>query len=136
MISYNKSILDSNVCMDILFLIGRILFGGFFLYNGINHLNKQAALTGYAKSKKVPNPKAAVILGGLLLIVGGIGVLLGVYPEVALTSLLIFLVPTTFMMHAFWRSPEQERASEKIQFLKNMALIGAILMLYSLPWLG
>ena len=33
---------------DILLLVGRLLFGGLFLYNGINHFQNRAAMTGYA----------------------------------------------------------------------------------------
>ena len=41
------------------FLIGRLIFGGFFLYNGINHIKQRQMLSQYAASKKVPQPEAA-----------------------------------------------------------------------------
>jgi len=36
-------------------------------------------------------------------------------------------------MHAFWKEEGQTRVVEKIQFLKNMALLGAVLMLLAIP---
>lgn len=45
------------------FLIGRILFGGFFLYNGINHLRSAKDMAPYAGAKGVPAPELAVKLG-------------------------------------------------------------------------
>jgi putative oxidoreductase len=39
------------------FLIGRLLFGGYFLYNGINHLRNREQMAPYAESKGVPNQK-------------------------------------------------------------------------------
>jgi uncharacterized membrane protein YphA (DoxX/SURF4 family) len=48
--------------MKPLFLIGRILFGGLFLYNGINHFRQRRNLAQYAGSKHVPAPQAAVAL--------------------------------------------------------------------------
>ncbi|MBV9480644.1 MAG: DoxX family protein, partial [Acidobacteria bacterium] len=39
------------------FLIGRLVFGGFFLYNGINHLRNRKVLATHAQAKGVPNPE-------------------------------------------------------------------------------
>ena len=46
--------------MKAAFLLGRLMFGGLFLYNGINHLKQRQALSQYAGSKQVPNPDLAV----------------------------------------------------------------------------
>lgn len=50
--------------MKPVFLIGRILFGGFFLYNGINHFKNRNMLAQYAGAKNVPMPEAAVMASG------------------------------------------------------------------------
>ena len=63
------------------FLIGRILFGGFFLYSGIDHLRNYKSMAPYAESKGVSVPKAAVALSGVPLIVGGTSLLLGMKPK-------------------------------------------------------
>lgn len=116
--------------MEILMLVGRVLFGGFFLYNGLNHLMKKDELAGYAQYRGVPSPKAAVIASGVLLVLSGIGIIMGMYLHLALWGVIVFLVPTSIMMHKFWVEADQgARQIEKIQFLKNMALIGAALML-------
>ncbi len=46
--------------MSSVFLLGRLLFGGYFLYNGINHFRNHESLTQYAAAKDVPNSDAAV----------------------------------------------------------------------------
>ncbi len=123
--------------MDILFLIGRLIFGGYFLMNAWNHFKNLEGLTGYAASKGVPSPRAAVFMGGILLLLGGLGVIFGIAPEASLALLIIFLVPVSFKMHAFWKETDQNAAlMERVQFMKNMALVGALLMLYavSVPW--
>lgn len=114
-------------------LVGRILFGGFFLFNGVNHLTHVAAMAGYAGSRGVPSPDLAVVATGLLLVVGGASVLLGIAPRVGLLFLLVFLVPVTLTMHRFWAVPEAQRLPETIQFLKNTALTGAALALMAVP---
>src|SRR5262245_33564205 len=56
-------------------IAGRTVFGGYFLYNGINHFVNHEMMTEYARSKGVPAPAVAVAGSGLLLIAGGLSVL-------------------------------------------------------------
>lgn len=116
--------------MKILFLIARILYGGFFLLQGFNHFSKLTSYAQYAASKRVPAPSAAVIGSGVLLVLGALSVILGVYPEIGLILLAVFLLLVTPMMHRFWteRDP-QWRAVEMVNFLKNVALLGSALMM-------
>ena len=123
--------------MDVLFLIGRLIFGGYFIMNAWGHFKHLESITGYAQSKGVPSPRAAVFVSGVLLLLGGLGVVFGIAPEASLALLLIFLVPVTFKMHAFWKETDPNvKMMEQIQFMKNMALVGALLILYaiSVPW--
>ena len=53
-----------EVHMDDLFFVGRLIFGGFFIYNGINHFKQRKELADYAGAKKVPLPNAAVTATG------------------------------------------------------------------------
>ena len=53
------------------FMIGRLLFGGFFLYSGINHFKQREGMSQYAKGKNVPMPNVAVVASGAALVVGG-----------------------------------------------------------------
>ncbi|MEK7187162.1 MAG: DoxX family membrane protein [Patescibacteria group bacterium] len=119
--------------METVFFIGRILLGGYFLLNAYNHLFKSQTLTNYAVSKKVPVAKTSVIISGLLLLFGGYSILAGVRITMGVAALVLFLVPVTFSMHAFWKEEGQTRAMEQIQFLKNLALLGAVLMLLAIP---
>jgi len=50
--------------MKIPFLIGRLVFGGYFLYAGINHFKQRKPLAQQAGSKNVPMPEAAVTVSG------------------------------------------------------------------------
>jgi uncharacterized membrane protein YphA (DoxX/SURF4 family) len=116
--------------MEILLILGRILFGGFFIMSGINHFTNLGMMSGYAGSKNVPAPGLAVIASGVLLVVGGLSVLLGILPVIGLLFLILFLVPVSLLMHNFWTIQDpQARAAEQINFLKNVALTGAALAL-------
>jgi putative oxidoreductase len=116
--------------MEVLFLIGRILYGGFFLYNAFNHFLNFKMVSGYAASKGVAAPGFAAIIGGILLFLGGVSMILGLFPYYGVLCLVLFLVPVSFRMHAFWAVEDpQAKAMEQVNFSKNMGLLGAALMM-------
>lgn len=117
------------------FLVGRIIFGVYWLISSGGHLFfNRAALKGYAKSKHVPMPGVAISITGLLLLAGGAGILLGVYTAWAIGALIVFLLPATLIMHNFWLDKDPAaRASNIINFSKNMALVAVLLMLLAIP---
>jgi uncharacterized membrane protein YphA (DoxX/SURF4 family) len=119
--------------MKQLFLAGRILLGGFFLFSGARHFTGVTAMSAYAAAKGVPAPMAAVLVGGLLLLVGGVTLLLGILPRAGIAALMLFLVPVTIVMHGFWNETGTARVSDMSQFAKNVALMGSLLMLLAVP---
>jgi putative oxidoreductase len=116
--------------MELLLLIGRVLFGVFFIMSGINHFTNAGMMSGYAKSKNVPAAYLAVVGTGVMLVLGGLSVLLGLFPVVGLVLIIVFLLPTSVLIHDFWTVQDpQARAAEQVNFLKNLALAGAALAL-------
>jgi len=115
--------------MKALLVIGRAIFGGFFLYNGINHFKEQEGLTQYAGSKNVPQPNLAVLASGVALTVGGASLMLGMKPKLGSLAVLGFLATVSPTMHDFWNAGPSQRQNEMIHFSKNMALLGAALAL-------
>ena len=123
--------------MDILLVIGRVLFALIFINSGIAHLTKLNDMTGYAKFKKVPAAKLAVLVTGLMLIIGGLYIVFGVYADLGALLLALFLVPTAFMMHNFWTIQDpQAKQGEMINFFKNLSLAGAALIIFVLVGSG
>ena len=119
------------------FLLGRLIFGGFFLYNGINHLKEREQLTQYANAKHVPMADAAVVGSGIALIAGGSSILLGLKPKLGTLAIIGFLAGVSPMIHDFWRNEDpNQRMNDMINFSKNMALLGAALALMGVeePW--
>jgi uncharacterized membrane protein YphA (DoxX/SURF4 family) len=120
--------------MDYLFLLGRILFGGFFLVSSYRHFTQASVMAPYAASKGVPAPKIAVLGSGMLLALGSLSVLLGVRPKWGVLFLALFLIPVSLTMHNYWADKDpQMRQTNEIQFHKNLALLGAALMLLAIP---
>src|SRR5581483_6086097 len=119
------------------FMIGRLLFGGFFLYNGINHFVQREGMAQYAEGKNVPMPNLAVTASGAALIVGGASLLLGIKPKIGTAAVIGFLAGVSPVMHNFWKQEDpQQRQTEMIQLSKNMALLGGALALMGVeePW--
>jgi putative oxidoreductase len=114
--------------------LGRAIFGGYFLYNGVNHFANRGMLTEYARSKHVPAPEAAVPASGALILLGGLSVLTGVQPKIGASLIATFLLGVSPQMHDFWRIDDQEqRMHEFVNFTKNMALVGAACFVAAFP---
>jgi len=120
--------------MEYLFILGRILLGGYFIMSGYNHFKNLGMLTGYSQSKGVPMPKESVLVTGLMLVLGGLGILLGVYVGYSVLLLVLFLLGTLVKMHRYWEVADpMAKMGERVNFYKNIALLGALLMLLSIP---
>ena len=126
-----------DMAFGILFLIGRIIVGGYFLMAGFNHFAHADMMAGYASAKGTPSAKLAVIGTGVLLVLGGLSFLLGYHPTIGTILLVIFLLGVTFRIHNFWTiSDPQARMNEQVHFGKNVAMIGFLLMtlMINRPW--
>lgn len=116
--------------MNVVYLLGRIVLGGFFLMNAMNHFRQSQMMAGYAGSKGVPAAKLAVLGTGVQMLVGGLMLLVGWQVWVGALILILFLVPVAFVMHNFWAVQDpQARMMEMVQFMKNLAIAGALLMI-------
>jgi putative oxidoreductase len=119
------------------FLIGRMIFGGFFLYNGINHLRNRKDMSSYAASKGVPAAELAVTVSAMPLLLGGASLLVGIKPKAGAVAVLAFLAGVSPIMHDFWRNEDPaERNNNMTSFMKNLALAGAAIALLGVdePW--
>lgn len=123
--------------MKLPFLLGRLLFGGYFLYNGIHHFLERENMANYVRGKNVPSPNVAVLASGAALALGGASILLGIKPKAGAAALVGFLAGVSPVMHDFWNHEDPgQRQQEMINFTKNMALLGASVALMSVeePW--
>jgi putative oxidoreductase len=119
--------------MDIVELVGRLVFAGLFVYYGIAHFTRFQAFSGYARAKGTPAAGLAVGVTGLMLLAGGVLIALGAWADLGALMLVAFLLPVAFAIHPFWRERDPlARAGEEASFLKDVALGGAALTLFAL----
>ena len=68
-------------------------------------------------------------LNGAVQVAAGAMLALGVFPRLAALVLAGTLVPTTAAGHAFWAEEDPKvRAQQRVQFLKNTAMFGGLLL--------
>ncbi|MGI8616096.1 MAG: DoxX family protein [Actinomycetota bacterium] len=115
--------------MDILFLVGRILFGLLFIASGLmGHIAGYGQMRGYVQSKGLPLAGPAVLVSGIGIVAAGIGVIVG-RADFAALAITVFLFFTAFFMHRFWKEQDaMARINEMTQFQKDLALLGSALV--------
>uniref|UniRef100_A0AAU2K012 DoxX family membrane protein n=1 Tax=Streptomyces sp. NBC_00049 TaxID=2903617 RepID=A0AAU2K012_9ACTN len=118
--------------MDVLVLIGRLLFVVIFAMSGVAHLTKTRPMAGYAASRGVPLPRPATIASGLLMLAGSLSVAVGLWADLGALALAAFCLPVAVLMHGFWQDEDpQAQQMERIQFFKDTALFGAALLMFA-----
>jgi uncharacterized membrane protein YphA (DoxX/SURF4 family) len=109
-----------------LLALGRLVFGGYFLYSGLGHLMNHVVFAGLASARGVPFPDLAVLVTGVLIGIGGLAIMTGAAPRFGAAAIALFLIVVTPVMHAFWHDPTlEERAADLVNFTKNIGLLGA-----------
>ena len=117
--------------MGIVTLIGRIHFCITILNSARSHLTKVTMLAMYTASKHIPAPKLMVVVTGLMLLVGGLSILLGVWVKVGASLVVLFLIPTAFIMHNYWVIADpMGRAKDQAHFFKDLSLSDCALMFF------
>ena len=109
-------------------LAGRVLYSLIFIAAPVTHFTSGAV--GYATQSGVPMAGVLVPLSGVIAGLGGLCVLLGYQAKVGAWLLVVFLVPVTFMMHAFWTVQDpMMRQFQIAMFMKNISMLGAALFI-------
>ncbi|MEV7522060.1 DoxX family protein [Streptomyces sp. NPDC091371] len=118
--------------MDVVVLIGRLLFVVLFAVSGLGHLTKTPQMSSYAASRGVPLPVPAVIVSGVVLLVGAVSIGVGLWADIGALALAAFCLAAAVLMHAFWKESDPgARMMEQVQFLKDTALCGASLVMFA-----
>ena len=118
--------------MDVVFLVGRILFAMVFLFSGSTiHLLRARQGIEYARMYNVPAAELTVPLSGVIAVVGALSVVLGVWGDLGALLIVVFLAPVALLMHAFWKETDpQQQANQMAHFMKNVSMIGGALVLF------
>lgn len=105
-------------------LFGRVFLSLIFIHGAIGNITDFAGTQEGMAEMGLPFPSLLLIGNIVFQLVGAVSLILGLKVQWGAVILIIFLVPTTIVFHDFWNDPD-----EKIAFLKNVGLIGGLLLL-------
>lgn len=112
-------------------VLGRILLSTIFLMSAVgNKIPNFDKVAGYMAFNDVPSPKFMLVGAIAFLILGSLSVILGFKARWGAGLLLVFLILATYFFHDFWTLEDADAIKmQTIAFMKNMALMGAMLLI-------
>ena len=109
--------------------LGHMLLSGIFISGGASAFLQPGGRVSRVESAGIPEPHSAVVLNGAAMMVAGTALALDIAPKAAAAVLIGTLVPTTLVGHAFWQETDANaRRMQQTQFMKNLGLIGGLLL--------
>jgi len=119
---------DYSASRSVPALIGRILLAGIFLVSGYAKLSDPAGTIGYMQHAGIPNAGTLVYVAGAAELLGGLALLFGFLARLGAFGLFVLLIPTTFYFHHFWDLSGADAQMQMVNFMKNLAVMGGLLM--------
>ncbi|WP_448204001.1 DoxX family protein [Azospirillum sp. sgz302134] len=114
---------------DLLLLVARLLIGAIFVQSGFGKLMNLGGFAGSLASQGLPAPTLLAALGGAVEFFGGLAVVLGLWTRLAAAAVIVFTIMATLIAHRYWELPPEAQPMQRIQFMKNVAIIGGFFAL-------
>ncbi|HZN87301.1 MAG TPA: DoxX family protein [Burkholderiales bacterium] len=108
-------------------LLGRLLLAYIFVLNGYGKIAGFAGTAKYMASKGMPLIEPLLVGTILIELVGGLMLAVGWKARWAAWAFFLWLIPVTFIFHAYWSVPPEQVMAQTIQFQKNLAIMGGML---------
>jgi putative oxidoreductase len=116
---------------NLVYALGRVAVVAVFVWSGVGKLMAPAGLTGMLSSKGFPMPMLLTYVAGLAEVVFGLLVAIGWQTRIASIALIAFTIVATLVAHDFWNMTGAARTGNQIQFFKNLAMVGGLMLLMS-----
>ena len=114
---------------DLIALIGRIAVAILFVTSGWGKMMDFGGTAGFIASNGIPLPQVATAITIVVELGLGLAIALGWQTRSAAAVIALWLIPTTFIFHNFWSAPAAEVMMQQINFMKNVSIFGAMLLL-------
>ena len=110
-------------------LLARILLAFIFLQSGFDKVLNYGKSIGLMTARGVPEPQILLPLAIAVLFMGGAMILVGWKARLGALALIAFMIPVTLYFHGYWAYPEPQQLNQFHHFVKNLAIIGGLLMI-------
>lgn len=101
------------------------------MVSGVAKLTDPEGAIGYMQSVGIPSAGVLVWIAGLAELAGGLAIATGFLARIAAAGLVVFLVITTYAFHDFWNLAGAERQTQMVQFMKNLAILGGLGLIFA-----
>lgn len=118
---------EINTAHDAMALIGRLLVAYMFVPSGFSKLLGFAGTAGYIASKGVPFPEICAAIAVAAELGLGLAILVGFQTRWSALGLAIFVAVITPIFHNYWAVPEAQVMMQKLNFEKNLVIVGGLL---------
>ena len=112
-------------------LVARVLLAALFIWSGFGKLTGFSGAVAAVAAKGLPIPTVLAALAVAMELGGGILLLIGLRARWIALLFVLFLLVITPMYHDFWNSAATAVMGQKINFTKNVAIMGGMLMVYA-----
>ena len=113
---------------DFIALIGRILLAVLFVVSGYGKLGGFEGTAHAIASKGLPLPEVGAAIALAVELIGGLMLAIGWKARWAAAAIVLFTIGATYYFHDFWHMADQAARTNQIMFLKNIAVIGGMLL--------
>ncbi|CAJ0880798.1 Inner membrane protein YphA [Ralstonia sp. LMG 32965] len=114
---------------DELILLARILMMVLFVMSGWGKLTGFQGTVGYMTSTGAPMPMVAAAVAVVMEFGVGIALLIGLWTRPLALLMALFVLGTSFIAHSYWDMEGAMEAANKIQFYKNLSIMGGLFLL-------
>lgn len=112
-------------------LVGRVGLGAIFLVSGISKILDWEGTQKVMSKAGMTTIPFFLFAAILIEVMGGLAVIVGYRARLGALLLVLFLMPTTYIFHAFWELSGREAELQQIMFLKNISIAGGLLLILS-----
>ena len=107
-------------------LVGRALLSWLFIPAGFGKIMGFSGVAGYIASKGVPLPEVCAAIAIVVELGFGLLLLVGYQTRWAALGIALFTIVITFIFHNFWGVPAEQVMMQKLNFFKNLAIVGGL----------
>lgn len=110
----------------------RILLALMFILAGFSKFASLEGTAGYIASGGLPMPGVLAFLTASLEVIGGLAIAVGFHARWAALALALFTLLASVLFHKFWAVPAEQVMVQQLMFMKNLAVAGGLLFVFSL----
>ena len=120
-----------DVQRDWAVLLGRVLLAAIFIISGFGKLTGFEGTVEHIAQKGLPMPQVLAGISILIELGAGVAMLLGWKTRWAALAFVVFLIVVSPIFHGFWAVPPEQAMAQQINFMKNMSILGGMLVLFA-----